>query len=358
MGIQQSNIKRPPYEFGQALKKTKLVQELIRGWQGGGQIMHEAGDTAIHSIFNVRDFNKALEAGSPGRRVIEPVEGQPNQWNKPAVQPETAREPITLKENPTAFLGAYTARLIADAGTDQTRRFWWKYNNPMAISQQIVNKAGGEHVAGLTHTQQGLLGLATIGPIAASTGIYNLANPGQMFRPKGFAQEYAEPGSEDRRETSQPTEELFQRMFLQRQGQPLKYETAKQDIPDLTPERYGNFMRTYYQDKGLLGLGVLKATTENLEGVPEARLLGFPITIPSVTATAGAATGLAMAGRRGLSPNRTILAGLAGSVGGAAIGNVVNEVIAMANRPKLPDLHDYQEHYSITPIDPMQQNIG
>ena len=42
--------------------------------------------------------------------------------------------------------------------------------------------------------------------------------------------------------------------FLGRRGRPLKYETAKQDIPDLTPERYSNVMRTQYQDRGLLGL--------------------------------------------------------------------------------------------------------
>jgi hypothetical protein len=62
--------------------------------------------------------------------------------------------------------------------------------------------------------------------------------------------------------------------FLARQGRPLKYETAKQEIPSLTPERYGNFMKNYYQNSGFLG--VLKATPENLEGIPEARLLGYP----------------------------------------------------------------------------------
>jgi hypothetical protein len=56
-----------------------------------------------------------------------------------------------------------------------------------------------------------------------------------MFRPKGYAQKYSEVGSEDRRETSQPGQELFERFFMGRTGQPLKYETAKQDIPDLTP---------------------------------------------------------------------------------------------------------------------------
>ena len=339
MGVLQSVI-----EFGQGLKK---------GYRTGEQIMQEAGDTAVHSIFNPA-FNKSLVAGTPVRRVIQDVEGVP----RPVTLP--GREPITPKTNPAEFAGAYAARVITDLGTDQSRRYWWKYNNPLAISQQMLKKAGnvGQQVQQMTPTQKGLLGLATMTPVAASMGIYDITNPGELFRPKGFAQEYAEPGSDDRRETTQPVEELFERFFLQRQGQPLKYQTAKQDIPDLTPERYGNFMRTYYQDKGVLGLGILKGTGENLRGVPEARLLGFPITIPAVTATAGAATGLAMAGRRGVGPNRTILAGLAGSVGGAAIGNVVNEVIAMANRPKLPDLRNYQQQYSSMPMDPIQQNIG
>jgi hypothetical protein len=330
-------------EFGQALK---------RGYKTGEQIMQEAGDTAVHSIFNPA-FGKTLAAGTPGKKIIQDVEGVP----RPVQQP--GRQAVTAQTNPVEFAGAYAARLITDLGTDQSRRYWWKYNNPIAISQQIITKAGkvGEQVQQMTPTQKGLLGLATMTPIAASMGIYDITNPGELFRPKGFAQQYAEPGSEDRRETTQPAEELFERFFLQRQGQPLKYETAKQDIPGLTPQRYGDYMRTYYQDKGLLNLGVLKATTENLQGVPEARLLGFPITIPSVAATVGAATGLAMAGRRGVSPNRTILAGLAGSTGGAAIGNVVNEIIAMANRPKLPDLHEYEQQYSSIPIDPTQQNI-
>jgi len=347
------SISKSVIEFGQSLKNTKLGQALAKGKNIGEQITIEAGDSAIHSIFSPA-FGKALAAGSPGKKVIQEVDG----ILRPVQQP--GREPITLKEKPAEFLGAYAARLITDMGTDQTRGLWWKYNNPMAISQELINKIPnvGSQLEKMTPTQKGMLGLATMAPIGAATGIYDITNPGELFRPKGFAQEYSEPGSEDRRETSQPAEELFQRMFLQRQGQPLKYSTAKQDIPDLTPERYGNFMRTYYQDNGLLGLGVAKITGENLQGVPEARLLGFPITIPSAAATAGAATGLAMAGRRGVSPNRTILAGLAGSVGGAAIGNVVNEVIAMANRPKLPELRNYQDQYSSMPLDPIQQNIG
>lgn len=136
--------------------------------------------------------------------------------------------------------------------------------------------------------------------------------------------------------------ELFERFFLGRSGRPLKYETAKQDIPDLTPQRYGNFMRSYYQDRGLLG--VAKFTPENLEGVPEARLLGFPVTIPSVTSAVGGAAAVGTAARAGGPKGRftrSAIAGLAGSGAGALVGNAMNQAIASANRPKLPTTTEY-----------------
>ena len=40
-------------------------------------------------------------------------------------------------------------------------------------------------------------------------------------------------GSQDRRKTAEPGMEMFERFFLGRRGRPLKYETAKQDIPSL-----------------------------------------------------------------------------------------------------------------------------
>ena len=166
-----------------------------------------------------------------------------------------------------------------------------------------------------------------------------------MFRPKGFSQAYAEEGSEDRRETSQPVPELFERFFLGRTGRPLKYETAKEDIPSLTPERYGNYLRNYYQDKGFLG--PVKATPENLEGVPEARMLGYPITIPSVTTAAGGIAGAATAIRTAPTVRGSFKRGLAGaaggSVAGAMLGNLANTVLAAkATEPKLPTLGQYE----------------
>lgn len=110
----------------------------------------------------------------------------------------------------------------------------------------------------------------------------------------------------------------------------MKYETAKEDIPSLTPERYGNYMRNYYQDKGFLG--IVKGTSENLEGVPEARMLGYPITIPSVTTAVGGIVGASAAIRSAPLVKNAFKRGLAGAVlgsgAGVIAGNLANATLA------------------------------
>jgi hypothetical protein len=159
----------------------------------------------------------------------------------------------------------------------------------MPIAEKIAETVA-PGLKGVTNpTEKAMLGLAIAAPVAATAGTFDLTNPGEQFRPKGYAQKYSEKGAEDRRETAQPGIELIDRIVLGRQGQPLKYETAKQEIPDLTKERYSKVMRNYYQDKGLLGLGLVKATDENIQGVPEARIVGFPVGLESAGALAGGA---------------------------------------------------------------------
>ena len=288
----------------------------------------------------------------------------------PRFKKSIAKEGITFGETPAQFLGAYAARLAVDAANDGTRTYWWRYNHPLAIAQAGVETLVNKDLI-QSPTGRALTGLAIATPAIAAAGTYDITNPEELFRPKGFAQKYSELGSEDRRETSQPAQELFERFFLQRTGDPLKYETANQDIPDLTPERYGNYMNYLYQDKGLLGLGVLKGTSENLQGVPEARLLGFPVSIPMVAAfaggTLGAAQGARMASkpdpkmpnlvRRGTPTQRIagavaggfasslggVAGGLAGSLGGVAVGNAINESIAAGNRPTYPSTLSYPQ---------------
>jgi hypothetical protein len=168
-----------------------------------------------------------------------------------------------------------------------------------------------------------------------------------MFRPKGYAQKYSEVGEEDRRETSQPGQELVERFFMGRTGEPLKYETAKQDIPDLTPGRYANYQNFLYNEKGLLGLGVVKGTMENLQGYPEARMLGFPVNLPMAGGFVAGAAGAKLAASTAAQSTpkqraiRGLVGGAVGSLLGVAGGNVANEVIASGNRPQLPTTAEY-----------------
>ncbi len=308
-------------------------------------------------------------------------------------------------DTPAQLAGAMGARVVTDLGTDSTRQMYWRYNHPMAISEKIGEKIIGEGIKSYSPTQRAAIGLAAIGiPVGASLGTFDATNLSEYGRPKGFAQSYAEQGSEDRRETGQLAPELVDRFVLGRQGRPLKYQTAKEDIPNLTKERYANYMNYLYNDKGPLGIGIVKGTMENLEGVPEARIVGFPVGLQAAGALVGgaAATRAALgidageetvpggigpkqrrtkksvdtstdtpgsfprdtsvyrkgeravkvnsgsAGRTGtrvdtLGPRaRTVAAlGAAGALGGALAGKFVNTMIASAGQSDLPTTQEY-----------------
>ena len=253
---------------------------------------------------------------------------------------------VSMSETPTQTVGAIGARLLTDLTNDGTRGIYWRYNHPLAILGATAEAAiGKEAYKELGPTKTGLITASIAVPATALAGAYNIANPGEMFRPKGFAQAYAEEGSEDRRQTSQPVPELFERFFLGRTGRPLNYETAKGDIPSLTPERYGNYLRNYYQDKGFLGL--VKGTSENLEGVPEVRMLGYPITIPSVTTAAGGIVGATVGIRSAPLVKNAFRRGLAGAVAGAGAGVITGNLAnaALAAKPvenQLPTTAQYE----------------
>jgi hypothetical protein len=254
---------------------------------------------------------------------------------------------VSISKTPTQAVGAFGARLLTDLTNDGTRGVYWRYNHPLAILGAGMEAAIGERAyKELGPLKTGLIGASVTVPATALAGAYDITNIGEMFRPKGFAQSYAEEGSQDRRQTTQPGPELFERFFLGRTGRPLKYETAKEDIPSLTPERYGNYLKNYYQDRGILG-GLVKATPENLQGVPEARMLGYPITIPSVTTAIGGVVGTGAAIRTAPLVKTSFKRGLAGATGGAAagamLGNLANA--ALAAKPveqQLPTTAQYE----------------
>jgi hypothetical protein len=257
---------------------------------------------------------------------------------------------VTRKETPAAFAGAYAARLAGDVIADETRNLYWQYNHPIAIADKLL-QTGIDPQNRLGPYGRGLIGLAVVQPAIALTGAYNPLNISELGRPTGYKQNAPDP--EDPTKTLEPGTELFQRFFQGRTGRPLAYEKAKEEIPSLTPGRYANYMNFMYNDPGPLGkatMGVLKVTPENLEGNPEARLFGYPISIPSVTALAGGIAGAKAAISAGTTPAATspgtrtkgVLRGLAGgavgSAAGAILGVLTNQAIAAAGntQDKLP----------------------
>lgn len=310
------------------------VQSLQTGWEKGEKIT-------------------ALQAGASGKKRTSMFGPEYNRLIREGGQVETGQVDqygnpfkvfVEKASNPLEMAGAYANRALVDIGTDSSRRFYWQYNHPMPIAEEIAQKVAPGLKNVTNPTEKAMLGLAIAAPVAATAGTFDLTNPGEQFRPKGYAQKYSEKGSEDRRQTAQPGIELIDRIVLGRQGQPLKYETAKKEIPDLTKERYTKVMRNYYQDKGVLGLGLFKATDENIQGVPEARIVGFPVGLESVGALAGGATTARnVVGRQGVSNRRAAAITAAGSLAGATISNIINRGIASArNNPEaLPDTLEY-----------------
>ena len=315
-----------------------MLAGLQKGWEAASKVMQNTGDYG-HSILPAnkrsRDFYKNLAA-----------------------------EGVT-KETPAQLAGALAARMVTDLGTDGTRNLYWRYNHPSQVTQKGFEKAVGPAINQYTQPQKAAIGLTAIGlPVGASLGTMDLTNLGELGRPKGFAQSYSEVGAEDRRETGQIVPELIDRFALGRQGRPLKFETAQQDIPDLTKERYSNYQKFLYNEKGPLGVGILKGTMENLQGEPEIRLAGFPVGLQAAGAAVGGTLGVraATAGNTKIKdtigkqqvlrpgtkmPARKVVGiGAAGALAGGLTGKLINMAIARGARKDLPSTYEYSNQHN------------
>ncbi len=216
--------------------------------------------------------------------------------------------------------------------------------------------------------------MAALQPAVAVTGAYDPTNLGQLGRPKGFKQN--NPTQEDKTKTANPTTELFQRFVQGRTGRPLAYADAQKEIPDLTKRRYANYLNFLYNNPDPLGKatgGFIKTTRENLEGNPEARFLGYPVSIPAVTSAVGGIAGTRLAlktssqvtkekfmdtktkkevvqynrpqfEQKGYARlmGRGLAGGVAGAVPGVLAGKLINKALARSENDKQPPMHPYQ----------------
>jgi len=122
-------------------------------------------------------------------------------------------------DTPAEMAGAIGARLLTDVADDASRHTYWRYNHPMAIGDVLAEQIIGDNIYNYNSAQRAAIELGAIGvPVASHLGVFDITNPGELGRPKGFAQTYAAPGSEDRRETANPAAELFDRYVFGRRG--------------------------------------------------------------------------------------------------------------------------------------------
>lgn len=288
----------------------------------------------------VEGFIPGLRAGK--QAMYAAAEVNPSSGISSVVDKEfrrnVAAKGITAKETPMAFLGAYAARLAGDIVAEETRGVYWRYNHPIAIADKLAQKVIDPN-KNLPRYTSAAIGAAILTPAFALSGAYDPTNITELGRPKGFKQNRPDP--EDPTKSLEPATELFERYMQGRQGRPLAYPEAKKEIPDLTQQRYANYMNFLYNESGFLGMA--KATPENLQGVPEARVFGYPVSIPTVTTTLGGITGARAAleyqpkqakpdsvmARKGL---RGLAGGVTGAAAGAIAGNLMNQAIAASQK--------------------------
>tara|TARA_R100000995_G_scaffold72113_1_gene40823 strand:+ start:305 stop:1375 length:1071 start_codon:yes stop_codon:yes gene_type:complete len=277
------------------------------------------------------------------------------------------------KDKPLKLGGAYLARALGDITTDETRKFYWRFNHPLAIADEMLQKTV-DPTKSLNRYEQGIIGLAALQPAVAVTGAYDPTNLLELGRPKGFKQN--NPTQEDKTKTVNPSTELFQRFVQGRTGRPLKFSDAQKEIPNLTKKRYANYLNFLYNNPDPLGKatgGFIKTTGENLQGNPEARFLGYPVSIPSVTSAVGGIAGARMAiasspdvqkikqesllkeqkvktelavpqtaSKRRKLMGRAMVGGIAGAVPGIIAGKLINQALSRSELDKQPTMHPYK----------------
>jgi hypothetical protein len=260
-----------------ALGLTALMNRAAIG--RGIETATQYGRTRSHKIYNRNDEQTNLMRMDK-RSTFDPKFAE---WKK------KKNINTSLINNPAERIGEIGARTVYDIATQGTQALTWQLHplDQLGKLSRLADPTGA-----LGGPGQALVAAAVLQPAIALSGAYDITNPGELFRPEGFKQNNPDP--DDGRTTTAPAEEIFQRFVMGRTGRPLKYSHIKEEIPDLTLGRHRDYMDFIYRDKGLLNLGLAKATDENLQGVPEARVLGYPVTINSLGTFGGALAGAAI----------------------------------------------------------------
>jgi hypothetical protein len=289
------------------------------------------------------------------------------------------------KDIPLESKAAYVAGRVAhDVLTDGTRTPYWALNHPLAITGVIGHEAStpaglapnskeiiadlekrGDRVTRtaideefarregfrfngqgegppLTLAKHAIPAMATAAMTMASdnTNYLNLLGGG---RTPGF--QAVLPVEGDPTQSSNPLLELGARYLFGRTGRVLPWEEFTAERPDVSYDDYQSYV-AYQFDKGPLGIGLIRGTSRNLDGEPEAAMMGFRVPFSAATSAAGAMAGgylgatqaehfinaemqdrlkLGTGGARRLAG--AAIGGVLGAIGGKISGNLVNDLV-------------------------------
>ena len=339
----------------------------------------EAGPDPRRSVSALFDEGFNRGTGTLGESYLEGL------WRNSALNPDGYGSVFKNKDIPLESKAAYAAgRLAHDVLTDGTRTPYWALNHPLAISgvvgHEISTPAGlapnsaelieeleskGERVTRqaideefarrngfrfngegsgppLTLAKHAIPAMATAAMTmaAGNTNYLNILGGG---RTAGF--QAVLPVEGDPTQSSNPILELGARYLFGRTGRVLPWEEFTAERPDVSYDDYQSYA-AYQFDKGPLGIGLIRGTTRNLDGEPEAAMMGFRVPLSAATAAAGAMAGgylgatnaeqfinaemqdrlkLGTAGGRRLAG--AAVGGLLGAIGGKISGNLANDLV-------------------------------
>lgn len=192
-----------------------------------------------------------------------------------------------------------TATATLDLLTDASRGTYWFLNHALAVSRNVGRYAGEK--MGLDPVTTDLLGRSTPFAVAALGGA--VGNPLKGSRPAGYKSILPVSKEEDPtgRTSANPAAESVLRYFTGRRGDPLPYQTFKEERPDVAYPTYQKYLQyKHMKPDGLLKvdpntqsfvgpLGIIRGTAQGLNE-PEVAYFGFPVTASTAIGT-GAALG-------------------------------------------------------------------
>lgn len=202
--------------------------------------------------------------------------------------------------SPEEKAGYYAGRAVGDWAGDSTRGTWWRWNHPLAITNEIgrnIGKQVFDHPASIA-----LAGAGLATTMDLMSGNVDLSNLDEGGRPKGYSAVFASP--EDPTKTEAPLAEPIARYLFGRTGKILPYEKFHEERPDVSPEAYEQYKQFQNPNNnelfgledlpvvgpiagGISQLGILKGTMSNIDGEPELKAMGYRIPLSAVIGTAG-----------------------------------------------------------------------